>query len=262
MQESARCPNCGCQISGRYCSDCGQQQNLSGSSLKQVGIEFFKEISDTDSRLLHSLTTLLLHPGQISADYLAQRRARYLPPFRLYLLINLALLFGLSWLSGTATVSLNVDIDVLNARTNADAARELASTLIPQIGFVLLPWAAMILKLLYLPRKMPFGDHFVAALHIKAAVALILCLAVALHGLVSGARVLSDNLIPQFGYILLLIAALVSFIHIGFSLQRIYGGRLILTALRLLLLLLMYCLFAPVVILAFLVISALIMPTV
>jgi len=210
---------------------------------------------------LHSLRTLLLHPGQISADYLAQRRARYLPPFRLYLLINLTLLFALSWLSDTATVSVNVDIDVLNARANADAARELASSVIPQLGFVLLPWAAMILKLLYLPRRLPFGDHFVAALHIKAAVALILCLAVVLHGLVSGARVLSGDLIPQFGYILLLIAALVSFIHTGFSLQRIYGGRPILTVLRLLLLLLMYFLFAAVVVLASVVVTALIMST-
>jgi len=203
--------------------------------------EFFQAVSNVERRPLRSAATLLLCPGQITADYLALRRARYLPPFRLYLLLNLALYFALGVFSGTSTVSLNVDIDVLDSVVATDAVMELPASVIPQIGFALLPIAAMILKLLYRRRGMPFGDHFVAVLHIMSAAALILCLAALLQGLLGGVRVLTSGSIPQMGNMLLLLAALICFVHLGFSLQRIYAGRWTITVVRTGLLLAIYC---------------------
>ena len=46
-------------------------------------------ISHTDSRLWRTLAALLLRPGYLTREFLAGRRARYLPPVRLYLVISL-----------------------------------------------------------------------------------------------------------------------------------------------------------------------------
>lgn len=47
------------------------------------------DIADLDSRIWRSLIPLLLKPGHLTADYLQGRRARYMPPFRMYLVLSI-----------------------------------------------------------------------------------------------------------------------------------------------------------------------------
>jgi hypothetical protein len=44
-----------------------------------------------DSRLLHTLRLLLLHPGGLSNEWVDGKRARYVPPFRLYIVASFIL---------------------------------------------------------------------------------------------------------------------------------------------------------------------------
>jgi len=48
-----------------------------------------------DSRVWRTLGTLVLHPGALTNEFIAGRRQRYLPPFRLYLVLSV-LFFALS----------------------------------------------------------------------------------------------------------------------------------------------------------------------
>lgn len=84
-----RCPNCDNAISGRYCSFCGQRKTTRLISLLQLSRDALGDLLDVDSRIWRSLSTLIRRPGQLTADYLGGQRARYLPPFRLYLLLSL-----------------------------------------------------------------------------------------------------------------------------------------------------------------------------
>ena len=83
-----RCDNCSEVISGRYCSACGQRVEAPVHSLwhfTQVAVE---DMTHADSRLWRTLSALLFKPGFLTREFLAGRRASYLPPVRLYLVIS------------------------------------------------------------------------------------------------------------------------------------------------------------------------------
>jgi hypothetical protein len=51
--------------------------------------EAFGDLLELDSRVWRTLTPLLIRPGQLTHDYLQGRRARYMPPFRTYLVLSI-----------------------------------------------------------------------------------------------------------------------------------------------------------------------------
>ncbi len=82
------CRNCGGLVENRYCTVCGQ-----------LGADFHRPVWDLvasslgdmlslDGRLWRSLPMLMLRPGRMTRDYIDGKRARYVPPFRLFLLTS------------------------------------------------------------------------------------------------------------------------------------------------------------------------------
>src|SRR6516225_4826461 len=95
---SAQCENCGAVVSGRYCAACGQRVEPPLHSLWHFTKTATEDLTHADSRLWRTLGALLFRPGYLTREFLAGRRARYLPPVRLYLVISV--LFFL-WASAT-----------------------------------------------------------------------------------------------------------------------------------------------------------------
>ena len=97
------CTNCGTALTGPYCSHCGQRHHTHPvHSLRHFIQEATEDLTHADSRLWQTVHALLLRPGFLTEEFLAGRRARYLPPVRLYLVVSVIffLLVGLqSWLS-------------------------------------------------------------------------------------------------------------------------------------------------------------------
>jgi hypothetical protein len=83
------CLNCGKRLSGQYCGNCGQRSVSRLISIWQLLAEAFGDLFELDSRLWRTLLPLLIRPGQLTRDYLLGRRARYMPPFRMYLVLSL-----------------------------------------------------------------------------------------------------------------------------------------------------------------------------
>lgn len=48
----------------------------------------FGDLFEIDSRLWRTIIPLLIRPGRLTLDYLEGRRARYMPPFRMYLVLS------------------------------------------------------------------------------------------------------------------------------------------------------------------------------
>lgn len=82
---SPRCLNCGAELTGAYCSACGQEDTELRVSLRRLAKDFLAEQLGLESKVPVTLWTLLRHPGQLTKDYLAGRRVRSLLPLRLYL---------------------------------------------------------------------------------------------------------------------------------------------------------------------------------
>ena len=86
--ENPNCLNCGTRLRGQYCGHCGQRSLSRLISIWQLSREAFGDLLELDSRLWRTLLPLLLKPGQLTKDYLEGRRARYMPPFRSYLVLS------------------------------------------------------------------------------------------------------------------------------------------------------------------------------
>ena len=86
--ESPDCLNCGTRLRGQYCGICGQRARNRLISLWELISEAFGDLLEIDSRLWRTLIPLLTRPGRLTRDYLEGRRARYMPPFRTYLVLS------------------------------------------------------------------------------------------------------------------------------------------------------------------------------
>jgi hypothetical protein len=87
--ESPDCLNCGTQLKGQYCGNCGQRSRGRLISLWELISDAFGDLFEIDSRLWQTLVPLMIRPGRLTHDYLQGRRARYMPPFRMYLVLSL-----------------------------------------------------------------------------------------------------------------------------------------------------------------------------
>jgi Protein of unknown function (DUF3667) len=97
VSRPVRCENCGTVVTERYCGHCGQRLEPPVHSLKHFLQVAAEDLTHADSRLWRTLAALLFKPGQLTREFLAGHRARYLPPLRLYLVLSVVffLLAGL-----------------------------------------------------------------------------------------------------------------------------------------------------------------------
>lgn len=86
---TGRCLNCGARLTGQYCGECGQRATQRLISVWELVRDAFGDLFELDSRLWRTLRPLLFQPGALTRDYLEGRRARYMPPFRMYLVLSL-----------------------------------------------------------------------------------------------------------------------------------------------------------------------------
>jgi len=88
-ENSPNCLNCGARMRGQYCGTCGQRSRSRLISLWELISDAFGDLLEIDSRLWQTLIPLLIRPGRLTADYLQGKRARFMPPFRMYLVLSL-----------------------------------------------------------------------------------------------------------------------------------------------------------------------------
>jgi len=93
------CLNCGALLHGKYCHDCGQKNTDINVPFKELLHEFLWDELRIDSRFFHTLAPLIIRPGFLTADYVAGKRMRYVPPLRTYVIISFVLFLLLAMTS-------------------------------------------------------------------------------------------------------------------------------------------------------------------
>ncbi|HEX4640588.1 MAG TPA: DUF3667 domain-containing protein, partial [Chthoniobacterales bacterium] len=83
------CENCGAPLTGEFCSQCGQHAIDYRRSIFRVLLDAADSFLNWDTKFLHSVNQLLLRPWQLTNDFNAGRRARYVHPLRLYLIASI-----------------------------------------------------------------------------------------------------------------------------------------------------------------------------
>jgi hypothetical protein len=184
------CPNCGAPREDAFCSHCGQSDRVYMRSVVSLAKDMIVDQLELDSRLFRTVRALLFEPGRLTREFVANRRARYVSPVRLYLAISVVFFFVLS-LTGdldvttfraddTAIVGGDTDTlpsdfspqekelrqRVLDMLKDPQAATETIVNRLPIALFITLPFYAAFLKLLFW--RSYYAEHLVFALHLHA----------------------------------------------------------------------------------------------
>jgi hypothetical protein len=131
---SPDCLNCGTRLRGQYCGNCGQRSRSRLISLWELISDAFGDLLELDSRLWQTLIPLMNRPGQLTRDYLQGRRARYMPPFRMYLVLSL-LFFVVAFFDPREELSLFFEPETeQTSETEAQDANEVAQEVIEELA--------------------------------------------------------------------------------------------------------------------------------
>jgi hypothetical protein len=85
------CPNCQAQVFGPYCAQCGQETVVGKLRLRDFSHEYLQNFVTLEGRLWRSLWLLVSQPGQLTLEFLAGRRRRFVRPIPLYLSLSFLL---------------------------------------------------------------------------------------------------------------------------------------------------------------------------
>lgn len=85
---SVVCKNCETEFTGHYCNNCGQSVKDFDRPFKVLIFDVVGTMWAFDTRLFKTLKSIFFKPGQVPLDYVQGKRARYMPPFRLYIFIS------------------------------------------------------------------------------------------------------------------------------------------------------------------------------
>ena len=221
MAEGGRdCLNCGAALYGTFCSACGQRAVPPDPSVAELAGDAWQELSGYDGRIAATCDGLW-RPGFLTREYIAGRRARYLSPVRLYLIVSViyflvasATPVTMSGQSGGIRAPGGIQIGVTGAPngavlSNEERAQLLASidrapamlrpllraaaedpiafrsrilTIMPRVFFALLPVFAVIVAMFYRGRRFPTSLVFAVHLHAFAFVVFTLSEAAKLTG--------------------------------------------------------------------------------
>ena len=95
----AACLNCGAVLSGEYCQDCGQHAHV-----HRTLTAFFHDVAHGvlhfEGKVWRTLPLLLWKPGELTRDYVAGKRARFVSPMALFL-FSVFLMFAVLGMTGS-----------------------------------------------------------------------------------------------------------------------------------------------------------------
>lgn len=116
------CPNCGAELHGEFCSACGQPAHLH-RTLGHMVEEFLHGILHFDTRAWRTLPLLVFRPGTLTREYIHGKRARYISPLAMFLLLIFTM-FAVFAFAGGSNVGVGkaVDIDLGPSAPVTDAA--------------------------------------------------------------------------------------------------------------------------------------------
>ena len=234
MTTAGDCQNCGTVLSGAYCTACGQKADVRILSLPAFIVDVASDLCDFDARIWRSLRTLAFRPGRLTRLYLEGQRAKYTPPFRMYVITSLAF-FVDRWLrrSRRATQSwpapkqrLEAACERVEATTPPTFNREFADNF-PVTMLVFIPIVAAIMKLLYLFTRPKFVEHLLFFVHVHTFFFVVGIVTVLLSGLWALGPVLEVPLLIVSGA-----AWLYFLVYLYLAMREVYGQSHRLTAVK------------------------------
>jgi hypothetical protein len=198
----SKCRNCGAILAGRYCGNCGQAADVHVPSTRELIHEALEGLTHSDSRIWSTLRLLLFVPGKLTQEFVAGKRAAYLPPFRLYLILSVAFFLVASFSNferapvivvGSGSVRQTQESDCTNGTLDFSALTQRSDWnqrlqracvgylhdhgksllhaglgVLPKAMFLFLPLVAVLHMLMYWWPRQRYAVHLLFFLHLHA----------------------------------------------------------------------------------------------
>jgi Protein of unknown function (DUF3667) len=213
------CLNCGADLQGAFCHDCGQKAAAHHLGLHAVAHDAVHEFLHLDGKILQTMKLLLFKPGQLTKDFIEGKRVRYISPIRLYLTWSVVF-FALAVLVPGARESIvkvgpsknATAAETIRSEEQADKIGESLMHQLPRAMFILMPLFGLLTWAFYRKQQPYYIPHLYFAIHFHAFIFFMLAL-----GVLVGAIGRSGKLA---GALMFVTAVPYHFI----ALRRVFGG--------------------------------------
>src|SRR5213075_2995639 len=121
------CENCGAQLRGHWCAQCGQPAIDYRRSFRHVIVDVLDSFLNWDSKFFTTIGLLIVKPWRLTNEFLAGKRVRYVNPLRLYLLASILFFFAVNY----GARGLRVDTSKLGQKDRAELEAELQDKDLP-----------------------------------------------------------------------------------------------------------------------------------
>jgi len=122
-----RCENCGAELQGHWCAQCGQPAIDYRRSFRHVIADLLDEFLNWDSKFFATIALLIFKPWRLTNEFLAGKRVRYANPLRLYLLASILFFFAVNF----GAKGIHFDASKLGSKDRAELEADLKNTDLP-----------------------------------------------------------------------------------------------------------------------------------
>lgn len=88
-REEKNCLNCGAEVQGKFCANCGQENVVQRDNFFHMVGHFISDYLHFDSKFFRSLIPLFTRPGFLTKEYWEGKRLQYIPPLRLFFFVTI-----------------------------------------------------------------------------------------------------------------------------------------------------------------------------
>jgi hypothetical protein len=224
-----RCPNCNNELTGNFCSYCGQKSHeLQDRKVSTFVKNFFEESFSFDSKFLKTLKYLLFKPGFLTFEYIQGRVNSYVTPLKMYLFISVVTFFVASAINADDLNSLTESFEggpeaVAKYIERSGVSREVFETRfnneyqakLPLYFLLLVVLFSLPLKVIYLNTKRLYVEHLVFALHFFTFLLMMTIVSNISELIIDGSTIFFFLVVP--------------FFYLFFAVRNAYGQTLILS---------------------------------
>ena len=181
MKESINCKNCGTELTGKFCHNCGEsvssENDFSVLSLIKLS---FSTLTNFDSKFFKTFVLLLFKPGLLTKEFISGRRKSYMQPFQVFVLANLFFFFFLTssdvfrnpsqWFFEEPGIKKDVEtfatIKNISHKEVAQIYDNQSISLSKSAVLVIIPFIGIAMWLINIRKKYLFGKHLVFSTHL------------------------------------------------------------------------------------------------
>jgi hypothetical protein len=126
QRKEKNCLNCGTEVIGPYCHQCGQENLEPKETVWHLITHFFYDFTHFDGKFFSTLKYLIFKPGFVSSEYMRGRRTSYLHPVRMYIFTSAFFFIIFFWLFHFNKIDINPAALTANDSTTWIRAQEYA----------------------------------------------------------------------------------------------------------------------------------------